>query len=354
MSNYTTQLRFICEAYAGKDSSAPSSDVDSVINLARPKIFDFYYPIFDENYRAELENKILQHYYTQEIGLETVGLWKLKLRTKMREIMPYYNQLYKSELLKFDPFINTDYTDERETVGTETNVTAGTSHGEATGDSLTVSTATDTAEHIEEKEGDFLESRTRTADSVANTDNVSQKGTDHTGRDVVEFEPISNRNTLTKHSDTPLGAVDGVTAVGDNSNYLSDVTMVVDNYNGDHKQDETRTIYNSGTSESASATTGNTATEQSAEANTNTHHDTGTANDNSTRVETTTGTTHNIEDGSTETTSNGTNASDYAGRIFGKTGAETYSEMLNKFRDTFLNIDMDVINELNNLFMLVW
>ena len=67
-----------------------------------------YYPIFDENYRETLDTKILKHYYTREIGFETVGLWKFKLNTKMNEIMDYYNQLYESALLEFNPFDNTN------------------------------------------------------------------------------------------------------------------------------------------------------------------------------------------------------------------------------------------------------
>ena len=354
MSNYTTQLRFICEAYAGRDRSAPSSDVDEITEKARLKIFDFDYPIFDPAYKPTLENKILQHYYTQEIGLETVGLWKLKLRAKMREIMPYYNQLYKSELLKFDPFINTDYTDERETVGTETNVTNGTKHGETSGDSLTVTTGTDTHDHTGERSGDAQQTDARTSEHIGNETTSLQGTQTHTGSDVTQFEPISDRNTLVKHSDTPLGSVNGVTATGDNSNYLSDVTMTVDNYNGSGKMDVTTQRYNSELGDIKTEGTDSTGTEQTTGTTEDTHHDEDTSNDVSTHVETTTGTTHGTEDGTTETTSNGTSANDYAGRIFGKTGSETYSEMLQKFRDTFLNIDIDVINELSNLFMLVW
>ena len=88
MSKYTTEVRYICEMYAGLEESVGFADVGKVITDSRDKIFDFQYPIFDENYRAALESKILLHYYTQEIGLETVGLWKLKLQAKMNEIMP--------------------------------------------------------------------------------------------------------------------------------------------------------------------------------------------------------------------------------------------------------------------------
>ena len=97
MSKYTTELRFICEKYAGKDSSVNYNQVDQVIDLARPYIFDFNYPIFSADYKAPLENKIIKHFYTREICAETVGLWKLYLNRKMNENMPYYNQRIKSD-----------------------------------------------------------------------------------------------------------------------------------------------------------------------------------------------------------------------------------------------------------------
>ena len=106
MSKYTTELRFICESLAGETESVGMSGVEDVIASARTHIFDFNYPIFDSAYKAILETKILRHYYTREIGYETYGLWKLKLATKLNEIMPYYNKLYESELLEFNPLNN--------------------------------------------------------------------------------------------------------------------------------------------------------------------------------------------------------------------------------------------------------
>lgn len=109
MSRYTTQVRFICEQLAGYPEEVGFPSVDDIIKKAAPKIFNFQYPIFDENYRIELETIILRHYYTREICAETVGVWKLWLEARMCEIMPYYNQLFKSELLKFPPFQDVDY-----------------------------------------------------------------------------------------------------------------------------------------------------------------------------------------------------------------------------------------------------
>ena len=61
------------------------------------------YPIFAEEYRETLNQKIVNHYYNQEIGLETIDMFVFRLRAKMNEIMPIYNKLYLSERLAIDP-----------------------------------------------------------------------------------------------------------------------------------------------------------------------------------------------------------------------------------------------------------
>ena len=63
------------------------------------------YPIFDESYREGLNNKIIRHYWFREIGFETAALFRDRLAMTMAEIMPYYNQLYKSQLISVEPMI---------------------------------------------------------------------------------------------------------------------------------------------------------------------------------------------------------------------------------------------------------
>lgn len=89
MSVYTTQVRWIIESGG---------------SLALSQ-----YPIFDESYRAALNKKIQDHFYFREIGFETVGLFNNRLAARMNEIMPYYNELYKSTLLITNPTINRLY-----------------------------------------------------------------------------------------------------------------------------------------------------------------------------------------------------------------------------------------------------
>lgn len=174
MSKYTTELRFICEEYAGLDDSVGYNSVDEVVNGSYKKVFDFPYPIFDESYRDELEKKIIIHFYTREICEETVGLWKLRLRDKMNLIMPYYNQLYESELIEFDPMINID-------------------------------------QHIDD---DYDKNRT---DNTTRTDNLadtttggkSKTGHSETGRDGTNTE-TDRHNDWDLFSDTPQGAIDRI------------------------------------------------------------------------------------------------------------------------------------------------
>lgn len=129
MSKFTTEVRWVCEmAY---ESIAPSEGVKptQIIRAIHNKIFDFDYPIFDDSYKAVLEEKILKHYYTREICEETVGLWKLRLEDKLNIIMPYYNQLYESAKLEFNPLRNHDITTEHDGSNSDeyTNQSASTS-----------------------------------------------------------------------------------------------------------------------------------------------------------------------------------------------------------------------------------
>ena len=108
MSKYTTEVRFICEEAAGLKESKGYNDVNEIVQTAYPKIFDSSLVFYNEETKARLLPKILIHYYQREIGFETVGLWKLKLNQKLREILPYYNQLYASEDLEYNPLHNVD------------------------------------------------------------------------------------------------------------------------------------------------------------------------------------------------------------------------------------------------------
>lgn len=109
MSKYTTEVRYVCEQKAGLVESVGFSGVEEVLEKSWDKVITSRVKMFDEEYRKVLYKKILKHYYTREIGAESVGLWQLWMNTKLEEVMPYYNQLYESELIKIEPLRNVDY-----------------------------------------------------------------------------------------------------------------------------------------------------------------------------------------------------------------------------------------------------
>jgi hypothetical protein len=102
------------------------------------------YPIFDEDYRPKLNQKIIDHYMMYEIGQETMGQFRFALNRKMREIMPYYNQLYKTVQDEIDPFKTMDYDDTAEThnTGTATSNTTGTNESDTDSKARAVSSDT--------------------------------------------------------------------------------------------------------------------------------------------------------------------------------------------------------------------
>lgn len=227
MSKYTTEVRFICEQKAGLEESVGFEQINMVIGHSWDKIFTTKCAFFDNDYRSVLCAKILKHYYTREIGFETAGLWMLWMNRRLEEIMPYYNQLYRSAQLEFNPFHDVDYWREGNRKNDGTSETSGSS--------------------------------TNTQDNVT--------------RDL--------------YSETPQGALNGV----ESETYLTDARKVM----------------------------------QDNEAN-NTYNDNNTTN-------------------TTE---------DYLEHVYGKMGTINYSKLLNEYRTTLLNIDMQIIEEFSDLFMGLW
>lgn len=255
MSKYTTEVRFICENKAGLDGSVGATQVDSVLDKCWNKIFTSNVAFFDEDYRGGLCKKILKHYYLREICCETVGIWLLWMNTKLEEIMPFYNQLYQSAKLKFEPFYDTDYkrTSGRTIASTESN--------------------------------------------KGNTSSTTNSSDSATSKTVID----SNSNSKDKYADTPQGALTNV----ENGTYLTNARIINDTENS--------------TTNVTDSSTGKVS-------------------------------------GSGESSSSGKKDSqdDFTESVSGKMGGSSYSKMLNEYRETFLNIDMQVVDEFKDLFFTLW
>lgn len=87
---------------------------------------DDKYPIWNEEHREELEKKIIEHYYMRQIGFETFGAFKYHVNVRMREIMPYYVELYKTTQFKYNPLENYNMTEGSEEKTTSDSSSTGT------------------------------------------------------------------------------------------------------------------------------------------------------------------------------------------------------------------------------------
>lgn len=306
MSMYTTELRFICESLAGGEKSSGYSQISEIIKQARPKIFDFEYPIFDESYREILETKIIRHYYVCEIGMETFGLWKLYLESTMNEIMPYYNQLYESAKIDFNPIYNVDYTITHKGTGSS----ARTDNDNTTTKNITENTSTH----------DFTD-KTVIDEDTTNTDLRT--------RNLTTAETTENTGSNTRknlYSDTPQNGLSDV----QNGNYLTNATYET---NGS-TADSTRNVTEGGTDQHEITVTNDATTTK-------------------TSKDTITGNTENNGTNTRAFTSNENTTDDYIRSVTGWQGG-SYSDEILKYRNTLLNIDVMIINELKTLFFGLW
>lgn len=305
MSKFTTEVRFICESYAGLDESTGSDNIETVLENCVDRIFNFNFPIYDESHRRELEKKILMHYYTREICEETVGLWKLRLMQRLNDIMPYYNELYRSNDFEYNPLHDTDYTKEYEGDGKTTN-----------------SGADVTTKNFE----------TNTTNSGADVVNSARdaNSTDG-GSDSSSYTKGDKNSRWDLYSDTPQGGINGIQYAEDEpalstNAYLTNARHIIDDGTG---------------------SSGN---------NTNTYGKTNTVDED---IESTTiyGKKEKQDGDETGKVQYGKIQNDernYTEKVSGKVGGASYQELIKQFRDNIVNIDLKIIKELSDLFFGLW
>ena len=388
MSKYTTEVRFICEEAARLSESGGYDDLNSIIAAGRNRIFNFDYPIFDNSYKSVLETKIIKHFYTREIGFETVGLWKLKLDTKMNEIMPYYNKLYNSELLQFNPLYDVDLTTEHTRDTSGENEKTGSSNRDIVEtpnvtDTLTHNTTDLQTNNLSELQTNNL---TNTTSQTVDTDNTNVRtydtsDTTDAGSSGSSNENISDRTSKTGsgtdtkwdfYSDTPQGNVydfpDGAhDNTTDEMTYLTNARKNTDSYSNTEtvtgstsKTGTTSAEMNSTVDKTGTVTDDFDGTVETSgtltKTGTVTNAKTGTVNNAKTGTETNvkTGTIRTDDDNVYGEEGNFETTESYIQHVTGKTSGVSYSKLIEEFRKTFLNIDMMIIRDLEPLFFGLW
>lgn len=106
MSTFTLSLKRAIELTGGtvelEHMSFNGADMGHISKLTGGEIGIGLMPIFDEEYRPIITGKVVDHFWNREIGFETIDLFKMKMRSRLNNIMPFYNQLYKSTLVEYE------------------------------------------------------------------------------------------------------------------------------------------------------------------------------------------------------------------------------------------------------------
>ena len=305
MSSYTIQVSTLIEQATQYDEGL---SIKERIELGRQKLFsDIEYDIFDDAYRRTFETHFIRHFYTREIGFETEGLFKFKLETWLQINMPYFNKLFESELLEYDPLSNIDiHSDQdrtRESDGSNTQRSTQDTTGSNTTESNTV----------ENSEAQSNASSNTESDSTQNT--------------IAETE--SNQDNLRIHSDNPDSRL-ALTSSSGVIEYASELT--------ENKTNDAGTTDSSTTSHTDSTTTSQDNTSADATSNT-----------------ITTGNTTQGVIGSVTGENTGNEQEQVKQLRKGKDGTVTYQQMVKELRQTFIRIEQDIFDEMNKeLFMLVY
>lgn len=299
------------------------------------------YPIFSESHRQELNQKIVNHFRYREIGYETITQFIFVLNRKMFEIMPFYNQLYESEELEISALTNYSYDEISKKTGNDLLEKTGTDTNKQTGDSTRTDTGTQTNEQTGTHKQTFEDVKNKTTyDSNENENTTTTSDVKHGQTTATEGTDTSKR----VHSDTPQGMLSA--NFPESANYASDADVT--------KNTNVSTVTQGGTdstSGTVKALKGKSGSDESVQTG-----DIVTTHD--TQGKLTNDLTSKNEFNTDNSVTYGSNAKqNYDNKL--ATNKKGYqgispSELLQKYRETFLNIDMLVISELDELFISIF
>ena len=203
MSKYTYQLRNVIMFTSLNEVKSWLTDYDLADYLTSDQLEVVTEAgLFDKD---KLADRIINHYYMREIGVETIGLFKLRIKTKLDLLMERYAPLIYTNSIEYDILVNEDYTEtfNRSTSGTDTNTntSAGSNSTTSSGSGLTVSSDTPqgqinkatilAGQYATSTSAGENTNTTSTTDSVTNSSSGSNSGTETFTRRVKGNRGIS-------------------------------------------------------------------------------------------------------------------------------------------------------------------
>lgn len=291
MASYTIELRRFIESFSQYENLSTRERIEK----GRPELFNFDYPIFDESYRKVFETHFIRHFYTREIGFEVMGLFQFQLETWLIINMPYFNKMFESELLTYNPLFNTDMTEDSNTK----------------------------SDKIQNDNRDIIQTAKTTGTSDGTNDQTSSQDVTTSGtQDGTGTEDNFNRHI---DSDVPDNRL-SITPNADGTGAIEYASKIAED-----KDKNSSTSHSESTGESHMDGLDKVITHNEAETNSDS-----TSND--------------------VLVSDINEIEDYINHKVGKSGSASYPQLVKEYRESFLRIEKKMFGEkeLQELFMLVY
>lgn len=308
MASYTIQLRKVIEYYGIEEVKSWFKDYkeSEYLTSAQAKIITEN-NLYNKEYLVDM---IINHYYMQEIGFETPYLFAFNVKNKMKEIMGKYLPIFYSMSLNYDPLVNEKY---EEIFSRNINSQGTIENGLNTQINTNVN-------------------NTQESSNTLNQDNT-QKSTDENNSTINTTDNhniTDTNNNLMVNSDTPQGQInksnilDGTYASSTQASEASNTRTDINTQNSTTKNNETTSI---------------TQTQQS----------TNNMNASETQTQSTINTSNQT------TTSQDTTKEGYSRKVEGNRGIYvTQQKLILEYRNTIINIYNNIIEDLQDLFMLIY
>lgn len=338
MFNYTDTVQHIFESYSiNRDDTLTNKQV---IENGRPLLFDFDYPMFDENYKTVFETNFIRNFYIRQIGFESYGLFKFQLESWLNINMPYFNKLFESEMIEYDPLVNfkveetTNKNTSRNQDESRTSDKTRNTNAEATINKEQTVTGTSTESGASNSENESATASTTTGSSENSKTNTGNNtlNQDNFNRDL-ETDTPQNRLAITTEDGS------GVIEYASKIKESSDKNRQTANSTSTDTGNESSTVdSDSTTSDTAKVTT-------SLNGSSSSNEDTNTS---STESEV------NTENQSNTFKSEIKTVDDYVTSRIGKTGSQSIAVLINDYRNSLLRVERQIFKEMNELFMLLY
>ena len=207
MSKYTIEIRSLCDLLTRNTVESWFKDYELTDYLTTDEI-----TVITERgtwSKDKLAKKIVDYYFTREIGFETTELFKIHVKSKMNNIMESKLPLIYSAAIAYDPLVNVDVTtttsrridDAANNTASGLTINSDTPQGEITKANIlngTYATSTQGGESTNSSTNQTIESSSTNTKGNSGVSATAQKMIEQYRQNIraIDYEIIKELNSL--------------------------------------------------------------------------------------------------------------------------------------------------------------